>query len=389
MTSGSLHAIPSRIDRVEMMLGSLIYRIESEKYYLLPARLLASAVGQIISLTHSIGRLVRLKTRALYRCIDTRSSWNALVWVDHEAYDEIIFWRKEVRALNDKGLSIEIKDDNVIAAYSDASAVGFGGYVSLCAGPLIEGTEVVGSWSSEEAQQSSSWREAAAVERLLKSNTNVLEHKKVKLFTDNQNVKRILNSGSRQSGLQQIALNIHHFCEQKGITIEPEWIKRSNNKMADALSRTTDSDDWQIQSWVFEYLDKAWGPHSIDRFASNLNTHCRRFNSRWWCPGTEGIDAFSQDWSNDCNWLVPPPRLILRALMKMQKDKAIGTIVVPLWKSSPFWPFVVAEPDIFHSFVTAREVLPDKNVIRKGYGNNGIFAENPLKFNLIALNIVF
>ena len=169
MASGSLHAVPNRIDRVEKMLESIIYQMDSDKCHLIPARILASAVGQIISLTHSIGRLVRLQTRALYRCIDTRASWNAPVKIDHEAYEEIRFWKKEVRTLNDKGLSIESKVDHVIEAYSDASAIGYGGYVSLGAGALLEGTEVMGSWNKEEAQQSSSWREAVAVERVLKS----------------------------------------------------------------------------------------------------------------------------------------------------------------------------------------------------------------------------
>ena len=217
----------------------------------------------------------------------------------------------------------------------------------------------------------------------------MLENRKVKWFTDNQNVKRIINSGSRRSNLQQIALNINRFCEQKSIVIEPEWIKRKYNVLADTLSRTTDSDDWQIQPEVFAYWDIVWGPHSIDRFASNLNSQCKKFNSRWWCPGTEGVDAFTKNWSNECNWLVPPPRFILRTLKKMQKDKANGTIVVPLWRSSPFWPSLVAEPEVFHSFVKAKEVLPCSNVIRKESGSNGIFADNPLKFKLIALKIVF
>ena len=159
---------------------------------------------------------------------------------------------------------------------------------------LIKGTEVVGAWNSEEAQQTSSWREAAAVERVLKTNIEFLKNKKVKCFTDNQAVKRIINSGSKKADLQQISLSINECCEQSGIILNPEWIRRTENDIADTLSRTSDSDDWQIQPWVFAYLDKAWGPHSVDRFASNLNMHCTRFNSRFWCPGTEGVDAFSQ-----------------------------------------------------------------------------------------------
>ena len=131
LTSGSLHATSDRIDRIITALDSLVYQIDSDDCNLVPARFLASVVGQVISLTQSIGRLVRLKTRALYRCIDTRASWNAPVLVDHDAYEEIKFWRSEVRFLNDKGLSIECNVDTEIEVFSDASGTGYGGYVSL------------------------------------------------------------------------------------------------------------------------------------------------------------------------------------------------------------------------------------------------------------------
>ena len=35
----------------------------------------------------------------------------------------------------------------------------------------------------------------------------------------------------------------------------------------------------------------------------------KKINSRWWCPNTNGVDAFKQFWGDDNNWLFPPPRL--------------------------------------------------------------------------------
>ena len=72
---------------------------------------------------------------------------------------------------------------------------------------------------------------------------------------------------------------------------------------------------------VYRLLDNKWGPHSVDRFASNLNNQCKRFNSRWWCPGTEGVDAFGQSWANEVNWLVPPPRLILSIVENASREE--------------------------------------------------------------------
>jgi hypothetical protein len=82
------------------------------------------------------------------------------------------------------------------------------------------------------------------------------------------------------------------------ISISSQWIPRESNKEADSLSRMNDCDDWGIQTWVFMLLDKEWGPHTFDRFATNYNRKCDSFNSKCWCSGTSGIDAFRFSWSS-------------------------------------------------------------------------------------------
>ena len=77
------------------------------------------------------------------------------------------------------------------------------------------------------------------------------------------------------------------------------------------LSPCKDSDDWSIHEWAFKKIDRHWGPHTVDRFSSHYSSKCKRYNSRWWVPGTEAVDSFGQDWgSPEVIWLVPPPRLI-------------------------------------------------------------------------------
>ncbi len=50
---------------------------------------------------------------------------------------------------------------------------------------------------------------------------------------------------------------------------------------ADNLSRVTDNSDWQLTPRKFKHLNKEWGPHTIDRFASNANKHLPRYNAKW------------------------------------------------------------------------------------------------------------
>ena len=183
---------------------------------------------------------------------------------------------------------------------------------------------------------SSTFREILAVKFDLLSLVNQLSGKTVKWFTDNQNVPRIISSGSSKGHLQSEALAIFNICCNYGVSIEMEWIPRCQNDRADYLSRIYDTGDWGLSPLSFHRIDLAWGPHSIDRFANYLNAYLLRFNSRFWNPAAEGIDVFVMDWAGENNYVFAPVCLILRVLLHMRNCKASLSLVVPLWHSAPF-----------------------------------------------------
>lgn len=82
-----------------------------------------------------------------------------------------------------------------------------------------------------------------------------------------------------------------------------------------------------LNSKYFRILDKLWGPHTFDRFASATNKHCMQFNSRFWCPGSAGVNALAYDWVGENNWVNPPFALIGKVLLHMKACKAVGTIL--------------------------------------------------------------
>ena len=82
------------------------------------------------------------------------------------------------------------------------------------------------------------------------------------------------------------------------------------------------------------------GPFDIDRFADHTNKKLHRFNSRYYCPGTELVNAFTADWSHDNNWLTPPVKLIGATLRHMRLCRASGCLLVPLWRTSYFWNLI-------------------------------------------------
>ena len=66
-------------------------------------------------------------------------------------------------------------------------------------------------------------------------------------------------------------------------------------------------------------------------------------NSRFWCPGTEAVDAFSVSWAGENNWLVPPIFLIAKVLNHMAALSGGVILVVPAWPSAPFWPLIFTD----------------------------------------------
>lgn len=131
--------------------------------------------------------------------------------------------------------------------------------------------------------------------------------------------------------LQDVALNICLFTSQRQIHLNITWLPRDQNSLRPTFfSKVVDFDDYSLHDEVFIDLENLWGPHSVDRFACSYNAKLPRFNSRFVQPGTEAVDAFTQDWSTENTWLVPPIPLIGRVLKHMSDCKAVGTPVVPL-----------------------------------------------------------
>ena len=177
-------------------------------------------------------------------------------------------------------------------------------------------------------------------------------------FTDNQNVARILQVGSKNLQLHAIALKVFALSVQYQIRLEPEWIPRELNERADYLSRIVNHDDWLLNPGVFNQLDAIWGPHTVDHFASFHNCQLPRFNSRCWNLGAEAVDAFTVNWVGGNNWLCPPIALIPRVLRHAQACFAKGTLAVPVWPSAAFWPLLCHANGRFAPFIKDARELP-------------------------------
>ena len=350
---------------------------------LVVAKRLASIVGRIISMGLAFGPVSRFMTRCLYAVLESRYAWCDVLTLSDEAMDELTFWSSSLEEYNVQ--PIWHSPSAVRVVYSDASDTGYGGFV------VEHGTCIShGQWTAAEAGLSSTWRELAAVWLVLLSVAQKLANYRVRWFTDNQNVVRILQVGSRKPDLQAVALKVFALVVRYQIRLEPEWVPRELNEKADYLSRIVDYDYWFVNPSVFEELNVLWGPHTVDRFADFHNRQLPRFNSRCWNPGTEAVDAFTVHWGQDNNWWCPPVALIPRVIGHARGCEAAGTLIVPYWPSGPFWPLVHPSAGSFAEFVTERRELPlSELLILPGLSGSSLFHGEMPNTKVLALRCNF
>lgn len=89
------------------------------------------------------------------------------------------------------------------------------------------------------------------------------------------------------------------------VRLEFSWYPRKNQRQAaaDAWSKKVDNSQWALnpqvfQQWVANHpLITSRGGLTIDVFADNSTCKVPRFYSRYWCPGTLGVNAFLHPWA--------------------------------------------------------------------------------------------
>ena len=87
-------------------------------------------------------------------------------------------------------------------------------------------------------------------------------------------------------------------------------------------------------------MEELRGPHTVDCFANYYTAKLPRFFSLFWNPDAPGIDFFAQELSSKNYSVVPPVPLVARTIHYLSLQKAMATLVVPLWPSSSSWPLL-------------------------------------------------
>ena len=155
---------------------------------------------------------------------------------------------------------------------------------------------------------------------------------------------------------------------------------------ADNISRIIDHDDWRITSEFYNHLNSMYGPCMFDCFASSNTAKCRKFYSKFWCPGTSGVDAFSFDWSNHNCWLVPPVYLVIRTVYHLEYCKTRGVLIVPMSKSASFWPVLFPSSGLRTSVKQVWEFSDPDNIFGvPPQGVTTVFCDGCFKSSVLAI----
>ncbi len=320
------HALEIRAtkEKLHKLKRSIRYTLRKQE---VSARQLARVAGQCIAISAAIipGRMM---LRGVYQLLATRQSWESRIKLDSAATRDLEWWLAGMANWNGRPIQKRSID---LQMFTDASSIGWGA--------VLDGAEASGVWTPHLANRPSNIREMMAVLLALLTFRNELQNKTVQIVSDNVSTVANMNYfGGPTYELTRIARAVWNLATRLKISLQARHLKESLNCQADRLSRTPDRYNWMLNPDVFCVIDRMFGPHTVDRFASIQNAQVQRYNSRFWDPLSEGIDALAQsNWGKENNFCNPPWRLIPQILHTIREQRAEATLIAPVWRCQPWF----------------------------------------------------
>lgn len=221
---------------------------------------------------------------------------------------------------------------------TDASPWGWGGHLNQL-------VPAAGFFSLADHSQYINVKEVAAILFCLASFEDLLDgkHGLLKIKTDNRVAMHVLNGfSSRSAALMTELHNLRVQLLRMCVALDVSLIPSVANGWADALSRRRDRNTWRLAPAWFAALNKRWGRHTVDRFATCNDAHVAWFNSGLHNPGSEGVDALKQQWSGENNWASPPFSMAGEVVKFIEASKVTATVVLPVWQAQWWWTVAMA-----------------------------------------------
>ena len=315
--------------------------------------------GAVLSAPLHIWPLLHLQNSALRR----QAGWDGHMSLSARALEELSWWHDEMASWS--GLSmIPVRHTHVVT--TDASSHGWGGWWRRVGTKPRREDEARGFFLHKESRMSSNSRELHAVLYSMMAAAPRLRNSVVLNETDNSTTKAYINHlGGRSRFLSSVAHRLWSVTNPYGITLRAVHRPGVENRRADLLSRwRQDSTDLKLHPKFFRQADRQWGRHTVDLFATRLNTQLARFVSWRPDPEAEAVDAFQFPLSGENPWCFPPEALIPRLLGLLTRQRATITLVAPQWPGKPWWP------DLIRMMIDKPIKLPNHHSTLQAIGTN-------------------
>ena len=216
--------------------------------------------------------------------------------------------------------------------HCDASHLAWGG--------VLDGTvPASGMWTGRARGRHINYLELLAVHHSLQAFGSQLRGQSVLLWEDNMTIVHVLtNRTTRSHELMHLLRRVHYLIDSLGVSLTVRYIASKENSQADALSRGSPHDELALRPDAFRRLERRFGPHTVDRYASAANAQLARFNTLLPEAGGEAALALSQRWDGENSYVFPPPSELPRiAQLLYESPGASATLVVPYWPAQAWF----------------------------------------------------
>ncbi|XP_045504508.1 uncharacterized protein LOC123701156 [Colias croceus] len=206
-------------------------------------------------------------------------------------------------------------------------------------GAELNGIHMKGEWVGAESLLHSNQKEMLTVVKCLREVGPSLIHSSVLLQCDNKAVVAYLKNegGCRSAELMKLTYEVYHLLDIFDIHLIPHHIPGSYNMEADRLSRNMSPAEWHLLPSTTDLVFAKWDLSDVDLFTST-RAHVvpkyvsldQRDRQAW------KHNAFAWEWTFRLAWVFPPPSVLPRVLMHLNRAKGMYLIVAPRWPRA-FW----------------------------------------------------
>lgn len=295
--------------------------------------------------------------RSLHDCVASSPSWGGQVHLSPQARADLLWWVHLPERWNGRAIW---RSPTTAILSCDASKLGWGAELRSRGQTVL----ARGFWTADERCRHITLLETQAVTNAILAFSrpglcSLISGTRIRLMEDNQAVVAMVTRWvSRSPEIMRELRRLWFHLDLADARLTPVWLPSEENVVADGLSRLHDPSDWRFSRSVFLHLNSVYGPYTIDRFASSLNTHLARYNSGWADQASSGVDAFAQsDWETNNNFCCPPWELLPQLAQLLRETGAAATVVAPCWPAQPWFQALQELSSAIHHLPQARDLF--------------------------------